>query len=65
MAASREEEQDDQSYFEAELEREGQDEYYALLNVPKTATSEEIRSAYRRLCKIYHPDRCVLIIAKI
>lgn len=32
-------------------------EYYALLNVDKNATQDEIRSAYRRMCLIYHPDR--------
>ena len=39
--------------------RDGEDdlEYYTLLNVDKSAGGEEIRRAYRRLCKIYHPDR--------
>ena len=32
-------------------------EYYSLLNVGRNATVEEIRRAYRRLCKTYHPDR--------
>lgn len=41
----------------AELEREDQHEYYTLLNVDLKATQEEIRSAYRRLCRVYHPDR--------
>ncbi len=36
---------------------EDQFEYYTILNVDITATAEEIRSAYRRLCRIYHPDR--------
>ena len=39
--------------------REGEDdlEYYTLFNVDKKAGAEEIRRAYRRLCKMYHPDR--------
>ena len=41
----------------ADLEREDQHEYYTLLNVDLKATQEEIRSSYRRLCRIYHPDR--------
>lgn len=30
--------------------------YYAILGISSTATSEEIRTAYRRLAKTYHPD---------
>lgn len=43
--------------FERELSSEEQSEYYTLLNVPRNASSDEIRAAYRRLCRIYHPDR--------
>ena len=39
------------------LEGEEDFEYYSLLNVDRGATQEEIRSAYRRLCRVYHPDR--------
>lgn len=31
-------------------------DYYAILGVPKTATENEIRSAYRKLARQYHPD---------
>lgn len=29
---------------------------YSILGVPRTATAEEIRTAYRRLARLYHPD---------
>ncbi|KAL8587316.1 hypothetical protein ACOMHN_045563 [Nucella lapillus] len=32
-------------------------DYYALLNVGKEASTEEINYAFRRLSKIYHPDK--------
>jgi DnaJ-class molecular chaperone len=32
-------------------------DYYAVLGVPKTATAAEIRKAYRKLARDYHPDR--------
>jgi molecular chaperone DnaJ len=31
-------------------------DYYDILGVPRGATSDDIRSAYRRLAKQYHPD---------
>jgi len=32
-------------------------DYYAILGIPEDATREEVKRAYRRLAKHYHPDR--------
>ncbi|EPB71308.1 DnaJ domain protein [Ancylostoma ceylanicum] len=39
------------------LDDEEEIDFYAILNVPKNATEEEINKAYRRRCLIFHPDR--------
>lgn len=31
--------------------------YCRILGVPKDYTLEEIKKSYKRLCKLYHPDR--------
>ncbi|XP_058463625.1 dnaJ homolog subfamily C member 11 [Malaya genurostris] len=36
-----------------------EEDYYAFLNVPRNASSEEICTAYRNLSRIYHPDKHV------
>uniref|UniRef100_A0A4W4EL50 DnaJ homolog subfamily C member 11 n=1 Tax=Electrophorus electricus TaxID=8005 RepID=A0A4W4EL50_ELEEL len=33
------------------------DDYYSLLNVRRQATQAELKSSYRRLCMLYHPDK--------
>ncbi|KAI9104664.1 hypothetical protein DFS34DRAFT_604008 [Phlyctochytrium arcticum] len=32
-------------------------DYYAVLNVERNATDEDIKNAYRRLCLTFHPDK--------
>jgi len=38
---------------------------YEVLSVPRDATADEIKSAYRRLCMAYHPDKDVHARAEI
>jgi DnaJ-class molecular chaperone len=37
--------------------RGGVKDYYSLLGIPAEATSEEVKSAFRRMALKYHPDR--------
>lgn len=42
---------------ESEQDNVIEDDYYSFLNIPKDASQEDISSAYRRLSKMYHPDK--------
>ena len=32
-------------------------EYYNFLNLPRNASDEEINAAYKKLSRLYHPDK--------
>ena len=36
---------------------EGSEDLYKILGIDHNATQEQIKSAYRKLSMIYHPDR--------
>lgn len=36
---------------------EEKESYYAILNVPKDATLEDIKKAYKSMATIFHPDK--------
>ncbi|XP_071500871.1 dnaJ homolog subfamily C member 11-like [Diadema antillarum] len=33
------------------------DDFYAILNVRREASQDELKTAYRRMCMLYHPDK--------
>ncbi|XP_013110344.2 dnaJ homolog subfamily C member 11 [Stomoxys calcitrans] len=42
---------------EIDSDNELEENYYSYLNVPKDASSEQINNAYRKLSRMYHPDK--------
>jgi len=36
---------------------EPDNDYYSLLHVPRCATQDEIIAAYKKLSRLYHPDK--------
>ena len=42
-----------QSEDEASLDND----YYCFLNVPRTASDAQITAAYKKLARLYHPDK--------
>ncbi|XP_050737398.1 dnaJ homolog subfamily C member 11-like [Eriocheir sinensis] len=42
---------------EMDAPQEEGDDYYTFLNIPRNATDDEINNAYRRLSRLYHPDK--------
>ena len=42
---------------EEEQEEVNQDSLYAILNLPKDASDDEIKKSYRQLAQVCHPDK--------
>ncbi|XP_058987131.1 dnaJ homolog subfamily C member 11 isoform X6 [Musca domestica] len=42
---------------EIDSDNELEENYYSYLNVPKEASAEQINNAYRKLSRLYHPDK--------
>ena len=50
-------EEEEESISSIDEENNNKKDLYSILGVSRTANNEEIRSAYRRLVLIYHPDK--------
>ena len=50
-------EEKDESHDDIEAVSEPDNDYYSFLHVPRTATQEEIIAAYKKLSRLYHPDK--------
>mgnify|MGYP001391908214 CR=1 FL=1 len=55
-------EEKDESHDDIEAVSEPDNDYYSFLHVPRTATQEEIIAAYKKLSRLYHPDKVCNII---
>lgn len=43
--------------MEASSSRDTNGEFYAILNVPRDASDDDIKKAFRQLAQAYHPDK--------
>ena len=50
-------EEKDESHDDMEAVSEPDNDYYSFLHVPRTATQDEIIAAYKKLSRLYHPDK--------
>ncbi|GAB5588185.1 hypothetical protein Unana1_03085 [Umbelopsis nana] len=49
---------EEEQFKELETELAPKDaDYYGILNVPKEATEEDIKDSYKKLCRVFHPDK--------
>lgn len=48
---------EDSEFDDVLLNKNPDNEYYAFLNIPRDASDEDITAAYKKLCRLYHPDR--------
>lgn len=59
-AAQRTEEEEEVPLFESApnaLETNRESDYFALLNLPRDASTDDVNQAYKRLSRLLHPDR--------
>ncbi|KAI8974740.1 hypothetical protein BDB01DRAFT_853779 [Pilobolus umbonatus] len=50
-------EDEDIKNLEKELETSSSADYYGILNVSRKASEEDIKDAYKKLCRFFHPDK--------
>lgn len=46
--------------FSSDFQDDDRDQLYTILNLSKSATSEDIREAHRKLTRLFHPDKHTL-----
>jgi len=58
MGDSDQEDDNNAGSFDGDSDAEATDnEYYSFLNVPRNASEAEINAAYKKLTRLYHPDK--------